>query len=258
MTAPDRHRMDLADYVAELTRPYEHREHIQQQRGNGTWYGTDHTVRVPSLLAQLWANDTPPNSSEEGPRPAYASKPAARLDALDTAARIDLEASRWVTDLGEAPRSRDTADLILQLHGLQASADPVQRAAIAKSIKGWWIAARLTTGWDDPPWSPNATCPQCGKRGTLRIRPADKIGMCTDDGCRARWDESTIGLLAEHVRVETAAAEVRRPGRGPCWCPWPAPTVTDLAVLCARCGSARCRHAVERRAVSVPSERIGA
>lgn len=250
----DRQRMSLADYVHELTRPYQHTEHIQTRGRDGTWYGHNHTVAVPSLLQQLWDNDTPSGAAEEGPRPGYQSKPAARLDALDTAARIDIEASRWITDLGDQPRTTNTADLILQLHGLQASSADEQRREIGRDVRRWWIRARIVTGWDSPAWTPDATCPQCGVRGTLRIRLADHIGMCTKDECRAVWGEETIGILADHIRVETSEARVRAPGRGPCYCPWPEPAVPDLSVLCPRCGSARCRHALERRLLAAVSQ----
>lgn len=238
-------RMELADYVRELTQPHTHREHYQYQiNGHGTWYGADHVIHVPALLTQLWTNDTHTGSAEDGSRSSYGSRPAARIDALDTAAWIDIEAARWVTDLGEEPRSRDTADIVLQLHGLAASADLPARKAITASVRAWWIRARVVTGWDSPAWHPLATCPQCGERGTLSIRLADKIGACMHGPCGATWDETTIGLLADHIRAESEAERVREPGRGPCWCPLPQPTIENLAILCPRCRSARCRHAV--------------
>lgn len=254
MTTP---RMQLADYIHELTRPYTHTEHIQTRGTNGTWYRRPHTVRVPSLLQQLWENDTPSGAAEGGARPGYQSKPAARLEALDTAARIDLDAARWVTDLGEQPRSRDTADVVLQLHGLTASADPATVEEITRDVRRWWIRARIVTGWDSPAWTPDNTCPQCGVRGTLRVRLADHIGMCTDDACRATWDEATIGLLADHIRGESEAERVKAPGRGPCWCPLPEPGIADLSVLCPRCRSARCRHAVTALTLVIADVLVG-
>lgn len=246
----DRRGMDLADYVRELTQPHDHREPYTIRSLTGTgWVPRHHTTHVPSLIAQLWANDTPSAAVEEGPRPGFASRPAARLEALDTAARIDIQAARWVTDIGETPRSLDTADLIRQLHGLQASADPTQRTAIARSIRGWWLQARIVTGWDSPAWSPSNTCPQCGSRGTLKIRLAEHIGMCTHQTCDATWDETTIGVLADHIRGESMA-EQRLFGDVACWCPWPEPRIPDLRHQCRRCGSARCRHALAARLVA--------
>lgn len=239
-------RLDLADLVRELTETHQHAEHYQVRRGL-RWVPRDHRTTVPALLVQLWQNDVPSNASEDGPRPGYQSRPAARLDALDTAVRIDLGAARWITDLGEEPRSGDTADIVRQLHGLTASADHVTRQAITRDVRGWWLQARIVTGWDSPAWTPDNTCPQCGERGTLKVRLADRIAMCTNDPCRVLWDEVSIGLLADHIRSESEAERQPRTGAGPCWCPLPKPVVPDLSRLCPGCGSARCRHALGAR-----------
>lgn len=254
--------MELADYVRELTEHHKHAEHYQVRRGQ-TWYGANHVTNVPPLLAQLWANDTPSASAEEGPRPGFASSPAARLEALDTAARIDIQAHRWVTDLGEPARGLDTRDLLRQLHGLAASTHRCDRRtgrrdqetnapccswhAIESDARSWWMQARIVTGWDSAAWKPDATCPQCGERGTLRIRLADSIGMCTHDQCRSTWDDSTIGLLADHIRAESSSERKPAARKGPCWCPVPEPKIPDLSVLCSACGSARCMHALTAR-----------
>lgn len=258
MTQP-RPRMDLADYVRELTLPHTHTETYPTKSITGPGFvDTRYTTHVPSLLTQLWDNDIPSSTAETGTRPGFASKPAARLDALDAAVRIDLEANRWVTDLGEHARTTDTRQVIRQLHSLVPSADPVTRHAIEHDVRRWWIRARIETGWDSPAWTPDATCPQCGMRGTLKIRLAEHIGRCVNDACGATWSEATIGLLADHIRAESADRR-RVEGRGPCWCPWPAPRVSDLRVLCPRCGSARCRHAVTARLLEdLRAERIGA
>lgn len=239
-------RMDLTDYVHELTNPHHHTEHYTIRTGT-EWAGRNHTTHVPSLMTQLWANDTPSAAAEDGPRPGFASKPAARLDALDTAVRIDLDASRWVRDLGEDDHHTDTAATIRQLHALAASADHDTRAEITRDVRRWWVRARIVTGWDSAPWTPDSTCPQCTQRGTLRVRLADQIAMCTNDACRVLWDDTNIGLLADHIREESEATRAPRTSAGACWCPVPKPLVPDLSRLCPGCGSARCRHALGAR-----------
>lgn len=256
MTPNPRHRtkVELADMVHELTSRHEHSEHYTIRKGK-TWYGRNHVTKVPSLLDQLWENDTPSQSAEDGPRPGFGSRPAARLDALAIGMLIDTEVHGWLVELEAKPKSIFTADLVLQLHGLSASADPLARREISKSIRRWWTQARIVTGWDSPAWTPDNTCPQCGLRGTLKIRLAERIGMCIDRGddetgreaCGATWDETTIGLLADHIRIESALQLRSKPGAGPCWCPWPRPDVPDLEFLCRGCGSARCRHALTSR-----------
>lgn len=239
---PPRH---LADYIRELTEPHQHRESYTIRGLTGGFADRTHVTQVPALLVQLW--DAPSNTAETGTSPGFASRPAARLDALDTAARIDIQAARWVTDLGEQPRSLQTADVVRQLHGLIRSADTMQRRAIEHDVRSWWLQARIVTGWDAPAWSPANTCPQCGERGTLKIRLAERIAMCKNDGCRVTWDQGTIGLLADHIRAESEAERRTPEGDGPCWCPWPKPSVPDMEWQCRRCGSTRCTHALRRR-----------
>lgn len=238
--------MDLADYVRELAEPHTHSEHYTV-RERGTWYGRNHQVRVPALLTQLANNDVPSAAADDGPRAGYASKPAARLDALSALADIDLAINRWILDVGDQPAHLDTGRALRQLHGLVAGADAVTKAAVTRDVRRWWIRARIVTGWDSPAWTPDNTCPQCGERGTLRVRLADHIGTCTNDECRVVWDEASIGLLADHIRAESEAERQPRTGPGPCWCPWPKPIVPDLSRLCPGCGSARCRHALGAR-----------
>ena len=246
---PERHTLELADLVTELTRTHAHREPYTVRGPNG-WETRHHTTRVPSLLQQLWDNDTPSAAAETGTRPGFASKPAASLEALDSATRIDLEAARWIRDLGEDDHYLNTAATVQQLHALAASADQVTRDAITRDVRRWWTQARIITGWDSAPWEPDATCPMCGDRGTLRVRLVEKIGMCTNDACREVWAPETIGLLADHIRAEAADEHPRRDAQDACWCPVPRPPVDDLAFLCPRCGSSTCTHALGARLVS--------
>lgn len=242
--------MQLVDYVRELTEPHTHAEHYTVRRG-GTWYGHNHITKVPPLIAQLWANDIPSAAVDTGMRPGFGSKPAARLDALDAAARIDHDAQRWVIALGgHVPVVADSIDLVRRLNGLAAGADPTTRAEITRDVRSWWTQARIVTGWDSPAWSPDNTCPQCGERGTLKVRLAEGIGMCTNDACRVTWATESIGLLADHIRLESAAEREPRTATEPCYCPLPRPHVDDLDWLCPRCGSARCTHALRARLVS--------
>lgn len=194
---------DIHDLVRELTEAHQHAEPYQRREGGTTW--TDrHITRVPSLLDQLQHADQP--STGAGGAGGYDSRPAASLEALDTLIRIDLEAARWVRDLGEDDPG-DTAACIRKLHGLHASAtEPAQRD-IERDIRRWWNQARIATGWDSPAWRPDNTCPLCGKRGTLRVRLSAHAAICIEGACRTTWDADTIGLLAEHIRSENADAD---------------------------------------------------
>ncbi|WP_109507341.1 hypothetical protein [Nocardioides speluncae] len=255
-------RMELADYIRELTAPHQHAEHYTIRDSTG-WAGRDHRIKAPALVTQLWYGDLPSAAVEDGLRPGYQSKPAARLEAYDAAVRIDLEAARWVRDLGEddpgdrlekkaggrkeVVRGSGTIACIRLLGALAASADEVTRRAVERDVRRWWTQARVVTGWDSPAWTPDNTCPQCGVRGTLKVKLGDAVAMCTNDPCRVTWDQDNIGLLADHIRAESEAEKVPRVGPGPCYCPLPKPIVPDLSRTCGRCGSARCTHALQSR-----------
>lgn len=262
--------MELVDYVRELCEPHTHAEHYTT-RELGAWVPHDHRTKAPALVVQLWYGDLPSATVEEGMRPGFASKPAARLDAFDGAVRIDLESARWVRDLGaedpadqvdtatwEIQRGSGTIACIRLLHGLSASADHVTRKAIERDVRRWWTQARILTGWDSPAWSPDNTCPQCGERGTLKVKLDQAVAMCTHDPCRTTWNHDNIGLLADHIRAESSAERKPRVGSGPCWCPWPKPIVPDLSRLCPQCGSARCHTALGLRLLDTLQRAKGA
>lgn len=256
---PPRDGMGLSDYVRELCDRHTHAEHYTT-REQQTWVGRNHYSTAPPLVTQLWAGDVPSAAVDDGPRSAYGSKPTARLDALDTAAAIDRAASRWVRLLGHD----DPADEIDKRTGLPKVGTgtircirlvaaiaqlegPETRREIERDVRRWWIRARVVTGWDSPAWEPDATCPMCGKRGTIRVRLADRVAACGNDACGATWEPETIGLLADHIRGEAEEARRRTPGRGPCWCPYPEPVLPDLRFMCPRCASPRCWHALQAR-----------
>jgi hypothetical protein len=202
-------------------------------------------------------------------RSAYESRPALAIEALDTLARIDLAAARWVRDLGEDDPSSTVACVSL-LGGLVASANRchapraiVDRQtrkvlcctwhAIEQDVRTWWTQARITTGWEALAWRPDNTCPLCGERRTLRIRLEERIGLCTN--CHETWTptgEPGYQTLANHIRAEADERGSRRTAVGPCWCPWPLSSAQEawrgrLFGICPRCGSASCRHAVRSK-----------
>lgn len=246
----------VADHIRDLTRTHDHVETYTLDLAAGIRAERHHRAKVPALLAQLGA-DTRDTSIDggDGARGTYASKPPARLDALDTVARIDLAAARWIRDLtGEwSDPGDDTAAVIRRVGVLAASCDPAQQKAIARDVHGWWVAARVVTGWDSPAWAPDATCPVCEERGTLRIRFLERVAMCTSPDCRAWWDAGTIGLLADHVRVETMGRDGvhGRPVACQVLGDYEPP---DLAHLCRACGSARCVRAVGVRLAAMSAE----
>lgn len=247
---PHTHVLDL---IAELTRPHQHREHYTTDPVAGTRWTRDHITRVPPLLTQL-EHASPSGEGEDRSSGGYESRPTARLEALDTLVWIDREASAWVRELGwDDPSS--TAACVQLLGGLMAGMDRCDHRrprccpahALEGDVRRWWAQARIVAGWDSPAWRPDATCPICAVRGSLRIRLSAKAGLCVD--CRETWGPDTIGLLADHIRAESVQVRVLARDPEPCWCPWPTP-VEFLGPLCPRCGSARCHRAVHQTMAS--------
>lgn len=216
--APQHHATDeagdeLRDHIADLTRTTTHRERFTRDRVKGTAWSGDHVTLVPPLLWQL-EHTSPTKAGDSALSGSFKSQPAAWLEALDTLARIDLEANRWVTDMGE-PGDGTTMQLVQKLGSLMPSATRCGRLrgrhsdetgwcctwhAVARDVHRWWVQARIVTGWQSPAWRPDNSCPMCGKRGGLRVRLGDHSALCVE--CRETWDQSTIGLLAEHIRRE--------------------------------------------------------
>lgn len=245
MTAPslEQHRtMTLPDYIHELADPH---RHTTPPQTTGVGWTRPHTITVPSLLDQLDAGVTaaPPGDQAEG-HTGYASRPAVHVDSLDAAASIADAVHEWTRTLGARP----TGDLHADLHRLNTRAHTLPRktrARLEADVRRWWLRARIVTGWDTPPWSPDATCPGCGERGVLRIRFTESLALCTGDGCGKTWDQLSIGILAEHIRRESEHVSPRR-RRGPCWCPVPEPVVVGIGSMCPACGSSRCVHVLDQ------------
>lgn len=211
------HQLDIHDMVEELTRTHTHRERYEVRQGLTLW-SKDHVTLVPALILQL-LEATPAGSRDESGSAGAKSKPAARIEAIDTIMLIDDEATRWLARLGvddpnerldprtrlpiPAPRAttgRATIAVINKLHGLRTSQDGDTQGRIDHDIRRWWHQARIITGWDSPSWRPNNTCPMCEQRRTLRINLVMQAALCVE--CREVWDTTTIGLLADHIRSE--------------------------------------------------------
>lgn len=194
----------LAEAVAELCDTHTHREQISRHDGE-KWTHSRHSTQVPPLLDQLRQAVEPSSSSDRG-KSSFGSRPSARLDAIDTLLKIDQAVDDWVVRrLGLQPR--DTLDGNLRLLvGAASTLDDQPQWDLTREARRWATWARVTTGWEVPPFRPNNTCPLCATRGGLRVRVGDGVSSyvssaaCVD--CGEAWDPSTIGLLAEHIRAE--------------------------------------------------------
>lgn len=198
-----------------------------------------HRTNEPPLLEQLWASAAQSGSTEAGVTRPASSRPTARLDAIDTAVRIDSQVDVWLNKLNSTPpvprrtgtpatetevRLNESVSRLRHLASLGPSIDYCGRVKperdrkpkqviccdahrLEADITRWWTWARVVTGWDTPAWQPANTCPLCGIRGTLRVRLDEQRATCINDACRETWDSFTIGLLAAHIRTENNDTE---------------------------------------------------
>ena len=250
-------RPDVSDMVRELCEPSSHLVRLEQpkqqapaprkskgrarRRKAGRAAGQApryHRTVEPPLLVQLYQSVEPSSSAEAGTSRPASSRPAARLDAIDTANRIDNSVDVWLNRLDitsvRVDRGRPAGeplteaelklqDSIARLRHLASLGPSLEfcgwpaphardpdtgrpRCCVSHELEAditkWWTWARVVTGWDTPAWQPANTCPLCGTRGTLRVRLDEQRATCVNDACRETWDSFTIGLLAAHIRTE--------------------------------------------------------
>ena len=173
---------------------------------DGEWRRKRRRIEIPSLLDQLQAAYVSSSSDQTGS--GFASKPAARIDAIDVLMRIDTEAGNWVDQLGHLI-TNDPRDNLRWLNDRAAKlTDLEQLHWLACDVRGWATWAKVVTGWETPAFRPNNTCPLCAQRGGLRVRVGDgeAHGMCVH--CGEHWTAETVALLAEHIRYENREDEI--------------------------------------------------
>lgn len=193
----------LTDSIAELVDAHTHHEPYQELVG-GTLWARKHRTEVPGLIQQLEEALKPGGIGDTGSR-AFGSRTPARDDALDVLALIDTAAWMWCDHAGLTCRP-DTTGNLRALLGVASRLTTDQLEDVSYEARSWVALARVTTGWDKPPFAPDNTCPLCSKRGGLRIRVGDGISS-TDAtaaclNCHEHWDNTNVGLLAEHIQAE--------------------------------------------------------
>jgi hypothetical protein len=203
----------LTDAVNELIQPRTHREGLNPDQAplNAETGQPIHgavVTRVASLLDQLELAVEPSGSTSAGHR-IPSSTPAARMDAINALLVIDTEVSQQVGIYLDSERSTISANL-RALVGLACDLGPLDQKDLARFAVRWHTMAAIVTGWEVPPRRLHNTCPLCEAKGSLRIRvdvnTGSGTGLCVE--CQETWDESTIGLLAEHVRAENREDEL--------------------------------------------------
>lgn len=188
----------IADAADSLTNPIRVREPIPYWDTNRNRKIRFHQHTLPSLLDQLAAAIIPGEVYLEDDgghiRRSPRSIPPARLEAIHALMSIEAGAAIWCDRMTITLRE-DAAGNIRALVGSHLTSDLADE--LLGDLRHWYGWAATLTGWRRPPWTPQSPCPFCGER-TLRVRLDTKTATCV--GCRESWTETTIGLLAEHLR----------------------------------------------------------
>lgn len=213
---------DIADTADELTNPRQNVERIQDYNpeNRNTKVRRVWVAILPSLLDQLARAVVPGESysEQEGSRGAFESRPAARLDAVDRLIAIEAGAAMWCTRARLTLRDSPAGN-IRSMVGAAPTIGSDNQQWLLGDLRAWRTWAATVTGWERPADAPRASCPHCAKINMLRVRLARKSGCCL--ACGAWWDDATIGILAEHIRLtaeakgdtkglRTAAVQARR------------------------------------------------
>lgn len=213
----DHDLITLTDAVDDLTKPRTNREAFSRVDDHGTVIRDKHITHVPPLLEQLQqALEPSAGRSVEGGLSVPASRPSARLDAMDTYMRIDQAVYVWCKTYAEHRRWDTLTDRLRALVGCASRIEDDELHELAREARRWVTWAKVTTGWEVPARQPDNTCPLCGIRGGLRVRVGDGVTSTEASACCVScgesWDDSTIGLLAEHIRAENGDESLYQDG----------------------------------------------
>jgi len=199
----------LADHIGELVDPIEHAERygVRSKTGHRR-VARVHRSHHPSLLDELReaagavaTYRPPPGLTAVG---TFAPAAAANLDAVDRLIAISADLARWMSQLKIRRDDRTTKARMRALVGAAARLPHAKLARLTSDVDRWRSWCRVLGAWEDPlPHLPTVPCPQCdtfpGERAGLRIRLDRSAAVCLT--CQAIWDENTVGILAEHIRI---------------------------------------------------------
>lgn len=172
--------------------------------------GVTEAFVLPNLLEQLGETMSRKATSGDmmGGSTTFRSSAPVSAESLDGLLEIERTVDHWQNLLGVSWR----VGVEDRLRGILGNATVRHDLALLKGIAYDFARmvtiASVLTEWESEPFKPQATCPLCEARGTLRIREATKTAMCVQ--CRQHWTPDTLGLLAEYVRADNERREAER------------------------------------------------
>jgi hypothetical protein len=204
-----------------------------------------HVTRHGSLLDQLRDQLPASGTDDDVDAPIGAGgaegRPPLAMDVLDVLLRIEAGTAAWVSVRLRRDLRETVEENLRLLVGTASRTEDWELRDLARDVHRWRSWAATLTGWQSPPFVPNAPCPLCGRKGTLRINPDQKRGLCVE--CGATWEEAdgSIGLLADQIKA--ADLPDFRSWQSACDHSWRLTTVSPLGVS-ARCVAC---HGMETR-----------
>lgn len=195
--------------VERIVEPDQHRN-MRGRRGRAPrriW-----VAQFPSLLDQLALAVQPGETFAEPETIVGAHQPPgprypARLVAVDRLLAIQAGAAMWCRAARLTLREQ-TSFNIRALVGVAPTLPSGDQDGLLTAMRGWHTWAAVASCWQRPDDAPRGTCPACDARNTIRVRLAARKAFCV--ACGAWWDDSTMGVLAEHMSPQSADTSALR------------------------------------------------
>lgn len=176
------------------------------------------TIEHPPLIEQLHDSIVGSTAGVNASAGGFESRPTLNIEALDALVQIERESRFWVEAITNEPAAMSVVQLVDTLAEKVTLFDRDDLRSIDQDVLKMWGRARIVTTWDSEPLKPHAPCMNCDVRGKLRVDVVANVAACLH--CGAAWDQTTIGILGEHIRIALDAEPLRRPpGPGV----WPQP-----------------------------------
>jgi hypothetical protein len=174
---------------------------------------TTHQITHPSLLDQLRRLADLPRGNGEGGK-GLADSDQQRIGGFEAMDRLlAIEAAAAVTvSFTFAGQPRDTPEENLRAIVGYSLRYPGDLVPVARDVRRWRHWAAVAAGWERV-FRPDATCPACERRGTLRVHEEQTAVCGGENGCGEAWGPETITLLGAHVKWEQQQAR-RKPKAG--------------------------------------------
>jgi hypothetical protein len=197
----------IRDYADELTQPHINREPYTIWDGQRHRKTHHHVTVEHGLLRQLYNAAIIPTitGTDEGGGTIPRSRPPLEVEALSRHQQITTTAHGWCTGLGLQTRATAESN-IRALVGAAGNLEETHQKLLLADLRRWTGWCRVYLGLEQVRRIPGVRCPisACNQLGTLRINLTTSHGLCT--ACGATWNRDTIGVLAEHIKTNRAAA----------------------------------------------------